>query len=176
MCLCTLPMSYRFFQRAPDEGAPQHSYVAEVAVCVRRKGTNGVGTNGVAANFILFGRGTFWELPLTYFYLPKSARPYLFSPPVKTHYFCSGPISVDPICPQPVKTLKPQILKPQAPRPPSGKGRCRLTFLPASVRAYGYCTIYYLSMYMYIVYTYIYIYIYIYIEREREIIYGHILE
>ena len=66
-----------------------------------RKGTNGVSTNGVTANFMFFDRGTFWVLPLTYFYLPKSARAYLFPQSVKIHYFCSGPISVDPICPQP---------------------------------------------------------------------------
>ena len=44
---------------------------------------------------------TFWVLPLTYLYLPKSARAYLFPQSVKIHYFCSGPIRVDPICPQP---------------------------------------------------------------------------
>ena len=49
----------------------------------------------------LFDRGTFWVLPLTYLYLPKSARAYLFPQSVKTHYFRSGPISVDPIFPQP---------------------------------------------------------------------------
>ena len=43
-----------------------------------RKGTNGVSTNGVTANFICFDRGTFWVLPLTCFFLPKSARVYLF--------------------------------------------------------------------------------------------------
>ena len=65
-----------------------------------RKGTNGVSTNGVTANFLFFDRGTFWVLPLTYFYLPKSARAYLFSQSVEIHYFCSGPIGVDPICPE----------------------------------------------------------------------------
>ena len=40
-------------------------------------------------------------LPLTYSYLPKSARAYFFSRSVEINYFCSGPISVDPICPQP---------------------------------------------------------------------------
>ena len=40
-------------------------------------------------------------LPVTYVYLPKSARAYLFPQSVKIHYFCSGPFSVDPICPQP---------------------------------------------------------------------------
>ena len=49
-----------------------------------RKGANGVGTNGVTSHFMLFDRGTFRVLPLTYFYQS-----------VKTHYFCSGPISVD---------------------------------------------------------------------------------
>ena len=42
-----------------------------------RKGTNGVSTNGVAANF-MFLTGTFWASPLTYVDLPKSARAYLF--------------------------------------------------------------------------------------------------
>ena len=69
-----------------------------------RKGTNGVRTNGVTANFSFCCRGTFWVLPLTYLYLPKSARAYLF-PICQIHYFCSGPISVDPICPQPIFSL-----------------------------------------------------------------------
>ena len=46
---------------------------------------------------------TFWVLPLTYCYLPKSARAYLFLQSVKIRYFCSGPISVVPICPQPIE-------------------------------------------------------------------------
>ena len=64
------------------------------------------GTNGVTANFMFsfLHRGTFWVLPLAYFYIPKSARAYLFPQSVKIHYFCSGPISVDPICPQPTDT------------------------------------------------------------------------
>ena len=39
----------------------------------------------------------FWVLPLTYVYLPKSARAYLFPQSAKTHYFCSCPVSADPI-------------------------------------------------------------------------------
>ena len=39
--------------------------------------------------------GLFGYSPLTYFYIPKSARAYLFPQSVKNHYFCSGPISVD---------------------------------------------------------------------------------
>ena len=67
---------------------------------IARKGTNGVSTDGISADFMFFDRGTFWVLPLTYFYLPKSAWAYLFPQSVKAHYFCSGPISADPICPQ----------------------------------------------------------------------------
>ena len=40
------------------------------------------------------------SLPFTYFNLPKSARVYRFPQAVKIRYWCSGPISVDPICPQ----------------------------------------------------------------------------
>ena len=65
-----------------------------------RKGTSGVSTNGVTAN-CMFLIVCFGVLPLAYFYLPKSARAYLFPQSVRIHYFCSGPISVDPICPQP---------------------------------------------------------------------------
>ena len=40
-----------------------------------RKVTNGVSTNGATAFlFSFFDGGTFWPLPLAYFYLPKSAR------------------------------------------------------------------------------------------------------
>ena len=56
-----------------------------------RKGTNGVSTNGVTANLMFFDRGTFWVVPLTYFYLPKSARAYLFPQHVKIHYFLRRP-------------------------------------------------------------------------------------
>ena len=75
----------------------------EIEIRNIRKGTNGVSTNGVTANFMFFDRGTFWVLPLTYFYLPKSARAYLFPQSVKIHCFCSGPVSVDPIFTLPQK-------------------------------------------------------------------------
>ena len=54
--------------------------IAEPACRLHRKGTNGVSTNEVTANFMFFDRGTFWVLPLTYFDLPKIARAYPFSP------------------------------------------------------------------------------------------------
>ena len=75
------------------------------ALCTLRKRTNGVSTNGVTADFMFFDRGTFWILLLTYFCLPRSARAYLFTQSVKHHYFHSGPISVDPISPQPTHAL-----------------------------------------------------------------------
>ena len=71
------------------------------------KGTNGVSTNGVTANFMVFDRVASWVLPLTYFDIPKSVRAYLLPQSVRTRYFCSGPISVDPICPQPSSALAP---------------------------------------------------------------------
>ena len=47
-----------------------------------------------------FDRRPIWgTFPLAYFYLPRSARAYLSPQSVKTHYFSSGPISVDPISP-----------------------------------------------------------------------------
>ena len=53
-------------------------------------------------------------LPLTCFYIPKSARAYLFHESVKISYFCSGPISIDPICPQPkVSALTEMTLIPK---------------------------------------------------------------
>ena len=63
--------------------------------------SNGVSTNCVTAISLFFDGWTFCVLPLTYFCLPKRARAYLFPQAVKIHYFCSGPMSVDPICPQP---------------------------------------------------------------------------
>ena len=103
----------------------------------------------------------------------------------KIRYFCSGPISVDPICPQPKANPKqPNALSPNTPK---SEGYIRL---PAPIPAlpplrappevlvaqggqniylyiyiYTYIYIYvYIYIYIYIcVYTYVYIYIYIYI-------------
>ena len=67
-----------------------------------RKGTNGVSTNGSLQMLCFFvDRDMFWVRPLTCLYLPKRTRAYLFPRSVNTYYFCSGPISVDPICLQP---------------------------------------------------------------------------
>ena len=72
--------------------------------------------------------GLFGYSRLTYLHLPKSARSYLIPQSVKIHYFCSGPISVDPICPQPSGLLQSRarvaLLSPRSPslafrRPPS---------------------------------------------------------
>ena len=47
--------------------------------------------------------GTFWVLllPLNLLLSSQKCQGVPFSQSVKFHYFCSGPISVDPICPQP---------------------------------------------------------------------------
>ena len=45
--------------------------------------------------------GPFGVLPLAYFYLPKSARAHLLLQSDKVNHCYSGPISVDPIRPQP---------------------------------------------------------------------------
>ena len=65
--------------------------------CGFRKGTNWVITNGVTANFMFFDRGAFW-VPIGQH---MSIVASLFPQSVKHHYFCSDPIGVDPICPQP---------------------------------------------------------------------------
>ena len=74
-----------------------------------RKGQIGSALMG-SLHFLFFDRGTFWVLPLTYFYVPKSARAYLCSQSVTIHYFRSGPISADPICRQPNMDLSGQGL------------------------------------------------------------------
>ena len=68
---------------------------------------------GVTGNMMFVDRGTFGVLPLTYVYVPKIARAYMFPQSVKIHYFCGGPISVDPICPQP-KVGPPDLRAPSA--------------------------------------------------------------
>ena len=52
--------------------------------------------------------GPFGFHRLTCLYLPKSARAYFFPQSVKIHCFCSGPMSVDPICPQPRTAHEPR--------------------------------------------------------------------
>ena len=42
--------------------------------------------------------------------LPKSARAYLFPQSARICYFCGGPISADPICPQPTTACPAQPL------------------------------------------------------------------
>ena len=61
-----------------------------------RKGTNGVSTDGVTADFMFFDRGAFWVLPLTCFYLPKSARAYLFPNLSEFIPFAAAPLALIP--------------------------------------------------------------------------------
>ena len=60
------------------------------------EGTNGVSTNGVTATFMLLDRGTFWVLPLTFFYLPKSARVCRFTQSVKFMTSAAAPLVLTP--------------------------------------------------------------------------------
>ena len=61
-----------------------------------RRGTNGVSTHWVTASFMFFDRGTFWVLPLTYLYLPRSARMYLFPKLAKLITFAAEPLVLTP--------------------------------------------------------------------------------
>ena len=90
--------------RTPPPGtrsaAPRRRWTAGASRT--RKGTNGVSTNGVTANFMFFDRRPFW-VPICQ-NLSTSVNFVLFPQSVKIHYFCSGPIIVDPIRPQPKDT------------------------------------------------------------------------
>ena len=67
-----------------------------------RNGTNGVSTNGVTANFMLFLTEGLFGHPVNLLLSPQKCQGIpLFPQSVKVRYLCSGPISVDPICPQP---------------------------------------------------------------------------
>ena len=64
------------------------------------KGTTGVSTNGVTGFVCLLTEGSFGYSRSPTFTFPK-CQGVPFSPSCQIHYFCSGPISVGPICPQP---------------------------------------------------------------------------
>ena len=66
-----------------------------------RKETDGVSTNGITAILYVFWQRDLLGTPVNLLYLPKSARAYLFPQSLKNNYVCCGPISVDPVCPQP---------------------------------------------------------------------------
>ena len=76
-----------------------------------RKGTSGVNTSGVTASFMLFDGGTFWVLPLSYFYLPKSARAYFFPNLSKFITFAAAPLVLSPfvrnrLAPSPIRDTR----------------------------------------------------------------------
>ena len=76
--------------------------VASMSLADVGKVTNGVSTDGDHCKSRVFlTRGLLGYSRYPTFIFPKSARAYLFPQPVEIHYFCSGLISVDPICPQP---------------------------------------------------------------------------
>ena len=59
------------------------------------KGQMGSALMGSLKN-MFFDRGTSWVLPLTYFYLPKSARAYLFPQSVEFSTFAVAPLVLSP--------------------------------------------------------------------------------
>ena len=93
-----------------------------------------VSTHGVTAKLVFFDRGAFRVPPLTYFHIPQSARAYLFPQSDKINYFCSGAISVDPICPPPTlvqstseREHDPDRLQSRGPTPPIGLSKTNIT-------------------------------------------------
>ena len=127
------------------------------------RGTDGVSTDGFTAfSNMFFDGGTFWVRPLTYFYLPNSARAYLFPQPVKNKYFCSAPLVLTsfvrhqgyiPICYMYIYTYIHMYV-----------------YVSLSLYIYMHICIYiYVYVYVYVdvcvcVYTYIHIYVYVYLS------------
>ena len=86
-----------------------------------RKGTNGVGANGVTANCICLARGTFW-VPICPNLSTYVNCAYIFPQSVKINYFCSGAMSVDPatkVHPRDGNRRQVELLVPQHTHPPS---------------------------------------------------------
>ena len=98
-----------------------------VELGVPQKGTNEGSTNGVIANLMFSDRE--FVFPLTYVYLPKSARAYLFPQSVKiNHSFAAAPLVLTP-------------------------------FVPTKALRRGYVIVIMFNMYIYIyIYIYIYMY------------------
>ena len=87
---------------------------AEGARGTGRKGANGVGTHGVAAKFMFFcwQRDLFGVLPFSYFYIPQSARVYVF-PPIRQNslLFAAAPLVLTPfVRSQHTLTLEPPLV------------------------------------------------------------------
>ena len=78
--------------RCPPRWARSPEGSSRPAGC--RRGTHGLSTNGVTANLVFLTEGLFG-------YSFQKCQGVPFSQSVEIHYFCSGPVSVDPICPQP---------------------------------------------------------------------------
>ena len=127
---------------------------------------------GVTADFrLFFSDRLFGVLPSTCFYLPKRAWSYLFRQSVKIHYFCSGPIRADPICPQANPCLH------DCERQCSANGvshRAAPTRYPTRMFI-RVCVYIYIYIYIYTqTYMYMYAYIYIHTYTHIHIIYIYI--
>ena len=81
--------------------------------------------------FLCFLTGTFWGTPINLFLSSQKCQGVPFPQSVKIPYFCSGPISVDPICPQ------PKGRHPGVPAARRGAARCApRPRLPPGLRGY----------------------------------------
>ena len=89
---------------SPDRRKQGRGRAAIKKVRVGRKGTNGVGTKEVTADFCFFDSGTFWVLPLTCLYLPKSARAYLFPDVSNILTLAAAPLVLTPFVRNQVKS------------------------------------------------------------------------
>ena len=107
-CICTHIYVYMYIyierereiskRRSPGDfpGKPAR----RILVCDIRKGTNGVSTYGVTANVVFFDWG-FLGTPVNLLLSSQKSQGLPFSPICPIHIFCSSPISVDTVRPQP---------------------------------------------------------------------------
>ena len=65
-CLINIVIVIIIIISSSSSGSSSSLCVASASTPGIREGTNGVTTNGVAAIFMFFDRGTFWVLPLTF--------------------------------------------------------------------------------------------------------------
>ena len=100
------PEAYNNIQKQRKEGGPfdaaadEPEGAQEPEPKVVGQGKNGVSTNGVAAIVYVFDRGTFWGTPVNLLLSSQKCQGVPFSPNLSKlmYYFCSGTLSIDPIC------------------------------------------------------------------------------
>ena len=91
-----------FSQRVREVSAnPEVTRTAPRSAASSRKGTGGVSTMWGHCEFSCLLDRDFLGTPVNLLLSSQSARAHLFIQSVKFFYICLGPISADPICPQP---------------------------------------------------------------------------